>query len=170
MQLNPSEISDLIKSRIQNLQLAATARNEARGMYGSSLTRSSRIVPSVSTQPPAHRPSPSCVTGLSRGRTPTRWGAVIQSSPRCCAIIATSIPREARDTPAFRLRVCCIHVSVFCCTHISVLRRRERCTLVCYALAVPRSKQRRTQQEGSGWLTHASPVPVSSQCSRALAE
>ena len=28
MQLNPSEISDLIKSRIQNLQLAATARNE----------------------------------------------------------------------------------------------------------------------------------------------
>ncbi|THF64760.1 F0F1 ATP synthase subunit alpha [Pseudothauera nasutitermitis] len=28
MQLNPSEISDLIKSRIQNLQLAATSRNE----------------------------------------------------------------------------------------------------------------------------------------------
>jgi len=28
MQLNPSEISDLIKSRIQNLQLAAAARNE----------------------------------------------------------------------------------------------------------------------------------------------
>ncbi|MDQ7989583.1 MAG: F0F1 ATP synthase subunit alpha [Candidatus Dactylopiibacterium sp.] len=28
MQLNPSEISDLIKSRIQNLQLSATARNE----------------------------------------------------------------------------------------------------------------------------------------------
>ncbi len=28
MQLNPSEISDLIKSRIQNLQLAASARNE----------------------------------------------------------------------------------------------------------------------------------------------
>jgi hypothetical protein len=28
MNLNPSEISDLIKSRIQNLQLAATARNE----------------------------------------------------------------------------------------------------------------------------------------------
>ncbi|MDR2014901.1 MAG: F0F1 ATP synthase subunit alpha [Azoarcus sp.] len=28
MQLNPSEISDLIKSRIQNLQLAATLRNE----------------------------------------------------------------------------------------------------------------------------------------------
>jgi len=28
MQLNPSEISDLIKSRIQNLELAATARNE----------------------------------------------------------------------------------------------------------------------------------------------
>jgi len=28
MQLNPSEISDLIKSRIQDLQLAATARNE----------------------------------------------------------------------------------------------------------------------------------------------
>src|SRR5574343_1983181 len=28
MQLNPSEISDLIKSRIQNLQLAAGARNE----------------------------------------------------------------------------------------------------------------------------------------------
>ncbi|THF60169.1 F0F1 ATP synthase subunit alpha [Pseudothauera rhizosphaerae] len=28
MQLNPSEISDLIKSRIQNLQLAATKRNE----------------------------------------------------------------------------------------------------------------------------------------------
>lgn len=28
MQLNPSEISDLIKSRIQNLQLTATARNE----------------------------------------------------------------------------------------------------------------------------------------------
>ena len=27
MQLNPSEISDLIKSRIQNLQLAATSRN-----------------------------------------------------------------------------------------------------------------------------------------------
>ena len=26
--LNPSEISDLIKSRIQKLQLAATARNE----------------------------------------------------------------------------------------------------------------------------------------------
>ena len=30
MQLNPSEISDLIKSRIQNLQLAATSRNEGR--------------------------------------------------------------------------------------------------------------------------------------------
>jgi F-type H+-transporting ATPase subunit alpha len=29
MQLNPSEISDLIKSRIQNLQLAATARTKA---------------------------------------------------------------------------------------------------------------------------------------------
>ena len=28
MNLNPSEISDLIKSRIQNMQLAATARNE----------------------------------------------------------------------------------------------------------------------------------------------
>ncbi|MDP1651811.1 MAG: F0F1 ATP synthase subunit alpha, partial [Rhodocyclaceae bacterium] len=28
MQLNPSEISDLIKSKIQNLQLAATARTE----------------------------------------------------------------------------------------------------------------------------------------------
>ncbi|MCB1898225.1 F0F1 ATP synthase subunit alpha [Cognatazoarcus halotolerans] len=28
MQLNPSEISDLIKSRIQNLQISATARNE----------------------------------------------------------------------------------------------------------------------------------------------
>ena len=28
MQLNPSEISDLIKSRIQDLQLAASARNE----------------------------------------------------------------------------------------------------------------------------------------------
>ena len=28
MNLNPSEISDLIKSRIQNLQLGATARNE----------------------------------------------------------------------------------------------------------------------------------------------
>ena len=28
MQLNPSEISDLIKSRIQNLQLSAQARNE----------------------------------------------------------------------------------------------------------------------------------------------
>ena len=28
MQLNPSEISDLIKSRIQDLQLAATSRNE----------------------------------------------------------------------------------------------------------------------------------------------
>ena len=28
MQLNPSEISDLIKSRIQNLQLAASSRNE----------------------------------------------------------------------------------------------------------------------------------------------
>ncbi|MCL2876361.1 MAG: F0F1 ATP synthase subunit alpha [Betaproteobacteria bacterium] len=28
MQLNPSEISDLIKSRIQNLQIAATSRNE----------------------------------------------------------------------------------------------------------------------------------------------
>jgi F-type H+-transporting ATPase subunit alpha len=28
MQLNPSEISDLLKSRIQNLQLAATSRNE----------------------------------------------------------------------------------------------------------------------------------------------
>ena len=27
MNLNPSEISDLIKSRIQNMQLAATARN-----------------------------------------------------------------------------------------------------------------------------------------------
>jgi hypothetical protein len=28
MNLNPSEISDLIKSRIQNMQLAASARNE----------------------------------------------------------------------------------------------------------------------------------------------
>ncbi len=28
MQLNPSEISDLIKSRIQNLQLSAASRNE----------------------------------------------------------------------------------------------------------------------------------------------
>ena len=28
MNLNPSEISDLIKSRIQNMELAATARNE----------------------------------------------------------------------------------------------------------------------------------------------
>jgi len=28
MNLNPSEISDLIKSKIQNLQLAATARTE----------------------------------------------------------------------------------------------------------------------------------------------
>ncbi|RTL28269.1 MAG: F0F1 ATP synthase subunit alpha, partial [Rhodocyclaceae bacterium] len=28
MQLNPSEISDLIKSRIQNLQLSANARTE----------------------------------------------------------------------------------------------------------------------------------------------
>src|SRR5512133_983031 len=28
MNLNPSEISELIKSRIQNMQLAATARNE----------------------------------------------------------------------------------------------------------------------------------------------
>jgi hypothetical protein len=28
MNLNPSEISDLIKSRIQNMQLAANARNE----------------------------------------------------------------------------------------------------------------------------------------------
>ena len=28
MNLNPSEISDLIKSQIQNMQLAATARNE----------------------------------------------------------------------------------------------------------------------------------------------
>jgi hypothetical protein len=30
MQLNPSEISDLIKSRIQNLQLAATRATKAR--------------------------------------------------------------------------------------------------------------------------------------------
>ncbi|MDP1651536.1 MAG: F0F1 ATP synthase subunit alpha, partial [Rhodocyclaceae bacterium] len=28
MNLNPSEISELIKSRIQNMQLAPTARNE----------------------------------------------------------------------------------------------------------------------------------------------
>ena len=33
MQLNPSEISDLIKSKIQNLQLAATARTEGTGEY-----------------------------------------------------------------------------------------------------------------------------------------
>jgi hypothetical protein len=30
MQLNPSEISDLIKSRIQNLQLSANARTRVR--------------------------------------------------------------------------------------------------------------------------------------------
>ena len=32
MNLNPSEISDLIKSRIQNMQLAATARNPFGGV------------------------------------------------------------------------------------------------------------------------------------------